>query len=244
MYFRAVLVSDDHPFGRPRVGSQHHAILPSRERGLRPEPEPGPAPRPSPPPPLRPPGPDPAPRPTRPPPLTLKTTPAMVVPVLRAVGSRCPFCPSSASRSEFLQHEEGRGPCEPRARRRRRPPAPRPPRASPSAVVEAEPAARGPQHRHRRHLRAAPSRPHRALPGRPPARAAGPGLGPALGLGPGRERRCEMAAAGLRLSGCAAARAPRGVRPWGGDAALPGSGPDPRPALGALVSLACCNKIL
>lgn len=37
VYFRAVLVSDDHPFGRPRVGSQHHAILEddSRDGGAR-----------------------------------------------------------------------------------------------------------------------------------------------------------------------------------------------------------------
>lgn len=41
--------------------------------------------------------------------LTLKTTPAMVVPVLRAAGSRCPFWPSSASSREFLQHKAESG---------------------------------------------------------------------------------------------------------------------------------------
>lgn len=39
--------------------------------------------------------------------LTLKTMPAMVVPVLRAVGSRRPFCTSSASSKEFLKHRVG-----------------------------------------------------------------------------------------------------------------------------------------
>lgn len=88
--------------------------------------------------------------------LTLKTTPAMVVPVLRAAGSRCPFWTSSASRREFLQHRarsgagQGRPPAAAPAAARAQ--SRRPARASPSTVVEAEAAARRLQHGDRRHL--------------------------------------------------------------------------------------------
>lgn len=216
MYFRAVLVSHNHSFRRSRVCSEDHAIL-SKERttprarprprgartgGVRPQPRArahrdsaGPqrwGPARCPPPTAR----------SRPPPLTLKTTPAMVVPVLRAAGSRCPFWASSASRSEFLQHrasaEAGRGVAG-------APPAPSPEPHSPpvpSHPLAPRPGRPAPHRAQLSKLKpplgacstdtAAISSPSRAVPGRAPARAAGPlpGLGPPRGPA----GRCEMAA--------------------------------------------------
>lgn len=219
MYFRAVLVSHNHSFRRSRVCSEDHAIL-SKEKttprarprprgartgGVRPQPRAqarprrdsagpqrwGPARRP-------PPGPTRSP----PPPLTLKTTPAMVVPVLRAAGSRCPFWVSSASRSEFLQH---RASAEAGWALAGAPPAPSPEPRSPPVTSHPLAPRPGRPAPHRAQLSklkpplgacstdtAAISSPSRAVPGRAPARAAGPlpGLGPPRGPA----GRCEMAA--------------------------------------------------
>lgn len=68
--------------------------------------------------------------------LTLKTTPAMVVPVLRAAGSRCPFWPSSASSREFLQHKAESGAW---AEGSPPPAAPLPPGTSPRRAQPAPP---------------------------------------------------------------------------------------------------------
>lgn len=214
MYFRAVLVSHDHSFRRSRVCSEDHAILRKgrttprarprpRPRGARPQPRARPR-RDSAGPqrwgPARCPLPGPAGSPS--PPLTLKTTPAMVVPVLRAAGSRCPFWASSASRSEFLQHrasaEAGRGVAG-------TPPAPSPePRSppAPSRPLAPRPGRPAPHRAQLSKLKpprgacstdtAAISSPSRAVPGRAPARAAGPLPGPGPPRGPAG--RCEMAA--------------------------------------------------
>lgn len=147
MYFRTVLVSNNHAFGRSRVRSEHDAILrrgqlfpnlgvradppgdtrvtqrgphgasgraasPARSLRTRPAGGGGPA---------RPPARSAGGRAR----LTLNTTPAMVVPVLRAAGRRSPFGTSSASSCEFLQHSAtswpGRGLPPPQPPR---PPAP------------------------------------------------------------------------------------------------------------------------
>lgn len=77
--------------------------------------------------------------------LTLKMTPAMVVPVLRGAGTRSPFWTSSASRCEFLQHRGrvgpgGRLPPPP-------PPPPGPARPGPAAPRSPGPGPLPPPHR-------------------------------------------------------------------------------------------------
>lgn len=121
---------------------------------------------------------------------------------MRAAGSRCPFWASSASRSEFLQH---RASAEAGWALAGAPPAPSPEPRSPPVTSHPLAPRPGRPAPHRAQLSklkpplgacstdtAAISSPSRAVPGRAPARAAGPlpGLGPPRGPA----GRCEMAA--------------------------------------------------
>lgn len=200
MYFRAVLVSDDHPFGRPRVGPQDHAILWDTTR-----PQPSPAP----------PGPRPA---------ASAHAAAHLEDDSRDGGARLAGRGQPPPLLPELSLQE-RVPATQGAPRSVRAPRPRQPRTPPALSLTE----RSCRSWIRRSGPAAPTPPPSprcsvtaALSTSGAAACARSGAGTAAGVGAGRSaakwrwRLCALSAAPCG--------APRGARPWDADAALPGSG--------------------